>query len=68
MTVTVNGDARELPAGTTVADLAAQLDLPADGRGVAIAVDREVVPRGAWGTTPLRDGAYVEVVRAIQGG
>ena len=44
------------------------LDLPAAGRGVAVAVDAEVVPRGAWTVTELHDGARVEVLRAIQGG
>lgn len=66
--VTVNGERRELALGATVADLVALLDAPADGRGVAIAVDGSVVPRGAWRTTELADGASVEVVIAVQGG
>ena len=41
---------------------------PPDRRGVAVAVDGEVVPRSAWQTTALRDGQRVEVVGAIQGG
>ena len=68
MTVVVNGDRRELPAGTTVSGLLDVLDLAGDARGVAVAVDAEVVPRGEWDTTELGDGARVEVVRAIQGG
>ena len=68
MTITVNGDPLELAEGATVADVATALELPADARGVAIAVDREVVPRGAWADTPLQAGARVEVVRAVQGG
>jgi len=42
--------------------------MPAAGRGVAVAVDAEVVPRGQWDTHKLDDGARVEVLRAIQGG
>ena len=38
------------------------------GRGVAIAVDAEVVPRGSWDALELHDGARVEILRAIQGG
>ena len=68
MTILVNGAAHEVGAGTTVADLLGRLDVPADARGVAVAVDAEVVPRGAWATTPLADGAQVEVLTAIQGG
>jgi sulfur carrier protein len=36
--------------------------------GVAIAVDREVVPRAEWETFALADGARVEVLTAMQGG
>lgn len=68
MNVLLNGEPTALPAGATVASALASLDLPAAGRGVAVAVDAEVVPRGEWGTTPLGDGARVEVVRAVQGG
>ena len=39
-----------------------------DGRGVAVALDGEVVPRGEWATTEVRDGQQVEVLRAVQGG
>jgi sulfur carrier protein len=66
MIVTVNGEPRELPPGATVANLVA--DLSAQPRGVAVAIDGEVVPRGQWDDTDLPDGARVEVVAAIQGG
>ena len=41
---------------------------PADGRGVAVALDGEVVPRGEWSTTAVREGQQVEVLHAVQGG
>ena len=44
----------------------ASLELP--DRGVAVAVDAEVVPRGEWPAHELSEGARVEVLRAIQGG
>jgi sulfur carrier protein len=68
VTVHVNGEPRELAPGTTVHALLAVLDVPGGGRGVAVAVDAEVVPRGRWETTELDEGARVEVLRAIQGG
>jgi len=67
MKVFVNGDATELAPGATVAALVERLEV-ADGRGVAVAVDAEVVPRGEWQARTLADGAKVEVLRAIQGG
>ena len=66
MTLTVNGDPREVPPGVTLADRVTQL-VPSV-RGVAAAVDGAVVPRRAWPDTPLADGAVVEVVTAVQGG
>jgi len=66
--VRLNGKARELREDTTVAGAVALLGIAPDARGVAVAVDREVVPRGAWATTTLPEGARVEVLTAIQGG
>jgi sulfur carrier protein len=68
MTIVLNGEARELAPGTTVRGLLDALEVPGGERGVAIAIDAEVVPRGEWDTTELGDGARVEVLRAIQGG
>ena len=68
MNVVLNGRPAELPDGATVADALDTLDLPGAGRGIAVAVDAEVVPRGQWAATPLHDGARVEVVQAVQGG
>ena len=66
MTIVVNGEPTEVAAGITVAGLLEVLDVPS--RGVAVAVDAEVVPRGAWEAFVLLDGARVEVLIAVQGG
>ena len=66
--VTVNGDRRELPTGATVQNVVASLSNAPEGRGVAVAVEGEVVPRAQWSETALREGANVEVVVAVQGG
>jgi sulfur carrier protein len=68
MKVLVNGEPRELEAGATVQAALATLELPGGERGVAVAVDAEVVPRGQWSARELSEGARVEVLRAIQGG
>ncbi|MET0771099.1 MAG: sulfur carrier protein ThiS [Solirubrobacteraceae bacterium] len=68
MTNQHNRAARAVAPGTTVLALLDALDVPGGARGVAVAVDAEVVPRGEWETTTLDDGARVEVLRAIQGG
>ena len=66
MTVVVNGKPRDVGEGTTLTTLLAGMEIPE--RGVAVAVDAEVVPRGQWDATVIEDGANVEVVTAIQGG
>ncbi len=68
LSVTINGDPRELPPGATVASVVASLPGAPEGRGVAVAVEGEVVPRAQWPKVELRDGAKVEVVVAVQGG
>jgi sulfur carrier protein len=65
--IRVNGEERDV-GGCSVAELVARLDIPAQGRGCAVAVDGEVVRRGAWETTEVPDGAAVEIVTAVQGG
>jgi sulfur carrier protein len=68
MIVLLNGRETELAEGATVQVAVEALRLPAAGRGVAVAVDAEVVPRGEWPAHELAEGARVEVLRAIQGG
>lgn len=68
MKVTVNGDRRELPAGATVASVVELLAVEPGARGVAVALDGEVVTRSRWSETEVREGALIEVVAAIQGG
>ncbi len=66
MRLVLNGVEREAPALATVADLAAWLGLPAFGS--AVELNGEVVRRADHGTTPLREGDRLEVVRLVGGG
>ncbi|HTZ85027.1 MAG TPA: sulfur carrier protein ThiS [Solirubrobacteraceae bacterium] len=66
--IRLNGEDCDLRAGATVAAALAQLDLSPEAKGVAVAVDGEVVPRAQWGLFALADHARVEVLTAMQGG
>ena len=66
MKVHVNGVSRELDDAVTVQGLVAELT--AERRGVAVAVNGEVVPRSEWPAARLRAGDRVEVLTAAQGG
>jgi thiazole synthase len=68
MRIELNGEPAELADSATLVEAALAAGAPESRRGVAIALDGEVVPRSEWGTTPLREGAAVEVLAAIQGG
>ncbi|MEV0319676.1 sulfur carrier protein ThiS [Streptomyces sp. NPDC050658] len=64
--VSVNGEVRDVAAGTTLAALVATLTTAHSG--VAAALNETVVPRARWSTTALADGDRVEVLTAVQGG
>jgi len=65
--IELNGKPHELPAGASLAD-AVRASGAKEARGVAVALDAEVAPRGEWKRTPLVEGSKVEVLTAIQGG
>lgn len=67
MTVFVNGEERLLRDGATVADVVAEMGRDG-GRGLAVAVNGEVVSRSRWGDAELAENDRVEVLEAIGGG
>jgi sulfur carrier protein len=66
--VVLNGERRELASDATVREAVTASGAPSEGRGVAVALDGEVVPRRLWDEVALEEGQRVEVVRAVQGG
>ena len=68
MRIQLNGKACELGPGATLADAVQASGAEPGARGVAVALDGEVVPQTGWAETALREGQQVEVLAAIQGG
>ncbi len=69
LALTVNGRARVLLRGGTVADLLRAVGHDPDAaQGLAVAVNEAVVRRQAWAAHTLHDGDEVEVITALQGG
>lgn len=66
MKLRVNGQERELPDALTVAELLLLLEVRAEG--VAVAVDRQIVPRSTFAERRLAEGEQVDVLRAVGGG
>lgn len=67
--VTVNGEVRRISAGETLPNVLRRIGVdPEQAKGVAVALNDEVVPREGWGRVALQEGDRVEVVTATQGG
>lgn len=69
MELRINGDIHQLEGrdAILVDDLLEHLELPTS-KGIAVARNDRVVPRGEWRVTQLFDGDRVEIIRATQGG
>jgi len=64
--VTVNGERRQVAAGSTVGDLLA--DLGRHPRTVAVEHNGAILPRARYAETPLGAGDRLEIVHFVQGG
>jgi sulfur carrier protein len=66
--IILNGESSDMRAGESLVAVLARLEVAADARGIAVAVDGEVVPRAQWASFALPEDARVEVLTAMQGG
>jgi sulfur carrier protein len=66
--IVLNGEEKEVEAEASVADAVVLAGAPDAARGVAVAVEGEVVPRAEWEERLLAEGEAIEVVHAVQGG
>lgn len=68
MYICVNGEDREISVGMTIYELVTDLELNPEQSGIAIAINREVIPKSRWQETVLIEDCDVEIIRAVQGG
>ena len=64
--VAINGEIRSIPNGQTIRRLLDLLEL--DPARVAVELDRRIVKPHDWDTTPIADGARLEIVQFVGGG
>ncbi|SDM60156.1 sulfur carrier protein [Maricaulis salignorans] len=64
--LTVNGEARNMPAGSRITDLVRELGL--DGRKIAVERNLEIVPRSRYSLDSLAQGDRIEIVAFVGGG
>ena len=68
MELTVNGEAKRVDAGETLADLLDSLGIDKNASGVAVALNDTVIAQPSWHKKALADGDRIEIIRAVQGG
>lgn len=68
MKIRVNGEEKMVCLNSNVHNLLIALEMDPMQSGIAVAVDREVIPKTAWRTTELRENSEIEIIRAVQGG
>ena len=68
MKIRVNGKEKRIHPNLNVHELLIALEMDPTQSGIAVAVDREVIPKMEWQATPLRENSEVEIIRAVQGG
>ena len=66
MRLLINGEAAELPTGSTARQLVDQLKLT--GARIALEVNGEIVPRSTYPEHHLNEGDKVEIIHAVGGG
>lgn len=66
MQVRINGENREIRDAMTITDLLKELDI--QSKFIAVAVNREIIPKTAYLTTTLQEGDAIEIVHPVSGG
>ena len=66
MTIKLNDQTHEVPEGTSLTILLENLGI--NPKGIAVAIDYEVVPKNKWEETILIDGLELILIQAVQGG
>lgn len=68
MKIRLNSEETEVRLNLSVYELLVALELDPAQSGIAVAVDREVIPKTEWQETELSENSDVEIIRAVQGG
>ena len=68
MQLTVNGQEQSVDDASTLLDLLIEMNFNAEQKGIAVAVNAEVIARAMWADMRLRNGDRVDIIHAVQGG
>ena len=68
MQLIVNGQEQSVDDASTLLDLLIEMNFKAEQKGLAVAVNAEVIARAIWADMRLRNGDRVDIIHAVQGG
>lgn len=68
MQIRLNGEEKQVEAKINICELLIELELDPEQSGIAVAINREVIPKTLWKKTELCENSEVEIIRAVQGG
>ncbi len=68
MNIQINGKDREIRNNLNITELLKELGFNPEQPGIAVAVNREVIPKTDWDKTKIHEDNEVEIIRAVQGG
>jgi sulfur carrier protein len=68
MDIRINGEAKTVQAGLSLYQLLRDLQVNPSRPGIAVSLNREVVPRKLWQETEVEPDSEIEIIRAVQGG
>ncbi len=68
MHIRINGENREISKNMCIWDLLVSLEMEPHQSGIAVAVDRVVIPKSKWKEYKVTENSEIEIIRAVQGG
>lgn len=68
MQIRLNGEEKSIEAQINIRELLIELGLDPEQSGIAVAINREVIPKTLWKETEICENSEVEIIRAVQGG
>ena len=68
MHIRLNGEDREIHQNMNVWDMLISLEIDPLQSGIAVAVEREVIPKSRWKESEVTENTEIEIIRAVQGG
>jgi len=68
MTILVNGNTHDIEEERTLEELLLEFEISKEMKGIAVALNDDVIPKKMWSDTKVQSSDRIEIIRAVQGG